>query len=143
MREVAGVHQELFAENSDLYGEDLRIKIERCLGVTDAEAERASHRREEYRKVMEAALVGIDLVVTPTLPCVAPLIGAGGTGDLDVRERLIGRTFPFNALGWPALALPCGAAEGGLPASVQLVGRPGSDALVLAAGRLLETALAL
>jgi aspartyl-tRNA(Asn)/glutamyl-tRNA(Gln) amidotransferase subunit A len=143
MHEVAGVHGELFAENSDLYGEDLRIKIERCLGVTDAEAERASHRREEYREVMEEALVGIDLVVTPTLPCVAPRVGAGGTGDLDVRETLISRTFPFNALGWPALALPCGAAEGGLPASVQLVGRHGSDALVLAAGRLLETALAL
>ena len=143
MHEVAGVHGELFAENSDLYGEDLRIKIERCLGVTDAEAEHASHRREEYREVMEEALVGIDLVVTPALPCVAPRVGAGGTGDLDVRERLISRTFPFNALGWPALALPCGPAEDGLPASVQLVGRPGSDALVLAAGRLLETALAL
>ena len=45
-------------------------------------------------------------------------------------------------VGWPALALPCGAAEGGLPASVQLVGRPGADALVLAVGALLEQALA-
>ena len=51
-------------------------------------------------------------------------------------------TFPFNALGWPALALPCGPAEDGLPASVQLVGRPGDDGRVLAAGRLLELLLA-
>jgi aspartyl-tRNA(Asn)/glutamyl-tRNA(Gln) amidotransferase subunit A len=49
---------------------------------------------------------------------------------------------PINALGWPALALPCGKAEDGLPASVQLVGRAGDDALVLAAGRLLEAQLA-
>jgi Asp-tRNA(Asn)/Glu-tRNA(Gln) amidotransferase A subunit family amidase len=48
-------------------------------------------------------------------------------------------TYPFNALGWPALALPCGSAEEGLPASVQIVGRPGDDALVLAAGRLLSS----
>ena len=68
--------------------------------------------------------------------------GAGGIGDLDVREDIVSRTFPVNALGWPALALPCGAAEGGLPASVQLVGRPGADALVLAVGALLEQALA-
>ncbi|MGH3065438.1 MAG: amidase [Gaiellaceae bacterium] len=141
MREVAGVHQELFAENSDLYGEDLRIKIERCLDVTDAEAETAARRRAEYRDLVEHALAGVDLVVTPTLPCVAPEIGAGGIGDLDVRETMISRTFPFNALGWPALALPCGLAEHGLPASVQLAGRAGADALVLAAGRLLETAL--
>jgi len=140
--EVAAVHSELFAENADLYGEDVRIKIERCLEVTDAEAARAARRREEYREVVDEAVAGIDLVLTPTLAFVAPWIGAGAPGDLQVREALISRTFPFNALGWPALALPCGAAEDGLPASVQLAGRPGADGLVLAAGRLLEAALA-
>ena len=73
---------------------------------------------------------------------VAPRVGEGEIGDLEVREALISRTYPFNLLGWPALALPCGSAEDGLPASVQLVGGPGQDALVLAAGRLLEAALA-
>jgi len=141
MHEVAGVHCELFAENADLYGEDVRVKIERCLEVTDADAQWAARRREEHRELVEETLAGIDLVLTPTLPVVAPAIGAGGTGDLEVRETLISRTFPFNALGWPALALPCGAAEDGLPASIQLAGRPGSDSLVLAAGRLLEAEL--
>ena len=50
-------------------------------------------------------------------------------------------TFPFNALGWPALALPAGPAEHGLPASLQLVGRAGDDPLVLAEGAALEPAL--
>jgi Asp-tRNA(Asn)/Glu-tRNA(Gln) amidotransferase A subunit family amidase len=50
-------------------------------------------------------------------------------------------TYPFNALGWPALALPCGPAEDGLPASVQLVARSGLDATVLAVGALIEHAL--
>ena len=40
------------------------------------------------------------------------------------RADFVRFTFPFNALGWPALALPCGAAEDGLPASIQIVGRP-------------------
>ena len=142
MHEVADVHRELFAENADLYGEDVRIKIERCLAVTDAEVAAAGARRDDYGERIEELLRGLDLILTPTLPFVAPRIGAGGTGDLDVREALISRTYPFNLLGWPALALPCGRAEGGLPASIQLVGRPGADALVLAAGRLLERALA-
>jgi Asp-tRNA(Asn)/Glu-tRNA(Gln) amidotransferase A subunit family amidase len=64
-----------------------------------------------------------------------------GTDDLEIRERMIQFTLPFNTLGWPALALPCGPAEDDLPASVQLVGRPRSDALVLAAGEALEAAL--
>ena len=141
MREVADVHRELFAQNAESYGEDVRIKVERCLDVRDSEVERGIRRRAEYADRMSEALDGLDLVLTPTLPIVAPLLGAGGIGDLEVRESLIRFTFPFSALGWPALALPCGAAEDGLPASVQLAGRAGADVLVLAAGRLLEATL--
>ena len=136
--EVADVHRELFAENGDLYGEDVRIKVERCLTVQDSEVQRAERLRAEYREQVEAALDSLDLVLTPTLPVVAPRLRRGGTGDLDVREQLIRFTYPFSALGWPALALPCGAAEDGLPASLQIAGRAGSDALVLAAARLLS-----
>jgi Asp-tRNA(Asn)/Glu-tRNA(Gln) amidotransferase A subunit family amidase len=83
-------------------------------------------------------LDGLDLLLAPTLACVAPLTGIG---DLALRERLIANTLPFNTLGWPALALPTGPAEDGLPASVQLVGRRGADALVLAAGTRLAALL--
>jgi Asp-tRNA(Asn)/Glu-tRNA(Gln) amidotransferase A subunit family amidase len=138
MREVADVHRELFAESAGLYGEDVRIKVERCLAVRDADVSRATQLRAEYRERCEEALDGLDLVLTPTLPVVAPPIGAGGTGDLAVRETLIRFTYPFSALGWPALAVPCGPAEDGLPASLQIAGRAGADALVLAAGKLLS-----
>jgi Asp-tRNA(Asn)/Glu-tRNA(Gln) amidotransferase A subunit family amidase len=141
MREVAGVHRELFAENADLYGEDVRIKLERCLQVTDAEAAASERRRADYREQMDEALDGFDLLVTPTLPIVAPRVGEGAPGDLAVRDALTSRPYPFNVLGWPALALPCGSAEDGLPASVQLAAPAGGDALVLAAGVLLETTL--
>ena len=138
MREVADVHRELYAEHAELYGEELATKIERCLAVSDAEAAAAAHAREEYRERCIDALDGFDLLLTPTLVCVAP---PTGVGDLALRGTLIRHTLPFNALGWPALALPCGPAEETLPASVQLVGRPGADALVLAAGERLDDAL--
>jgi aspartyl-tRNA(Asn)/glutamyl-tRNA(Gln) amidotransferase subunit A len=137
-REVADVHRELIAEASELYGEDVRIKVERCLEVSDGEATAAARERERYRERLAAVFEDVDLLLTPTLPIVAPRRGAGGTGDLDVRERLIENTYPFNATGLPALALPLGGAEDGLPASLQLVGT--DDALVLAAGRLFEIA---
>jgi aspartyl-tRNA(Asn)/glutamyl-tRNA(Gln) amidotransferase subunit A len=137
MREVADVHRELYGENAELYGEDVRIKLERCLAVRDAEVEQATALRAEYRERCEEALAGVDLVLTPTLPIVAPRLGAGGTGDLAVREALIRFTYPFSTLGWPALAVPCGVAEDGLPASLQIAGRAGDDALVLAVGKLL------
>jgi aspartyl-tRNA(Asn)/glutamyl-tRNA(Gln) amidotransferase subunit A len=131
MREVAEVHRELYSEDGELYGEELAAKIERCLSVSDAEVTQAEQIRSEYRERCEELLEGLDLLLTPTLVCVAP---PTGIGDQALRETLIRNTLPFNTLGWPALALPCGPAEDGLPASVQLVGRPGADALVLAAG---------
>ena len=139
MREVANVHRELFAENADLYGEDVRLKLERCFAVRDADVSRAERLRDEYREQVEAALAGLDLVLTPTLPVVPPLLGRrAAAGDLDVRADLIRFTYPFSALGWPALALPCGTTGEGLPVSLQIAGRAGADALVLAAGRLLS-----
>jgi len=138
MREVADVHRGLFPERADEYGENVRTKLERCMAVTDGEVEAARRAREAYRAAAESALGDADLLLTPTLAMVAP---PSGVDELTIRERMIQFTIPFNALGWPALALPCGPAEDGLPASVQLVGRPGDDALVLAVGEALEIAL--
>jgi Asp-tRNA(Asn)/Glu-tRNA(Gln) amidotransferase A subunit family amidase len=136
-REVADIHGELYAENAELYSEDLARKIEICLAVTEPEVEAARRERESHRDRVDTLLEELDLVLTPTIPCVAPPVGIG---DAALRSRLTRNTLPFNSLGWPALALPCGRAEEGLPASVQLVGRAGEDALVLAAGRALEAA---
>jgi aspartyl-tRNA(Asn)/glutamyl-tRNA(Gln) amidotransferase subunit A len=140
MREVADVHRELFAEFSDSYGENVRTKVQRCLELTDADYERGLRARAELAERAESALEGIDLLVTPTLAFVAPPLPAD---DLEIREAVIRFTYPFNALGWPTLALPCGPAEHGLPASVQIAGRPSSDALILAVGERMESALSL
>jgi aspartyl-tRNA(Asn)/glutamyl-tRNA(Gln) amidotransferase subunit A len=135
-RECAEVHAELFAAHREQYGENVATKLQLALAVTDAQAGAAHAVRERYRDRMAAALEDIDLLLTPTLARVAP---PAGVGDLKLREWVLRFTYPFNATGQPALALPCGAAEDGLPASVQLVGKPGADALVLAAGRALST----
>ena len=137
-REAADVHRHLFAEHRDEYGENVRTKIERCLSVTDEAYERALQARRQYVADFEEAASGVDLVLTPTLECVAPPVGIG---DLALRERLIELTYPFNAVGWPSLALPCGEAELGLPASVSLSAPRGRDVYVLGAGLALEAAL--
>jgi aspartyl-tRNA(Asn)/glutamyl-tRNA(Gln) amidotransferase subunit A len=137
MREVAESHRGLFPEHAASYGENVRTKLERCIAVTDAEFEAARRRLEDYRERAAEAMEGLDLLVTPTLAFVAP---PAVKDDLEIREAVIRFTYPFNALGWPALALPCGPAEHGLPASIQLVAPVGEDARVLAAGTLLERA---
>ena len=137
MREVADTHRELYAENADLYGANVASKIELCLAVSDSEYQVGLRAREAYRAAFDEQLGSADLVVTPTLPRVAPPYG----DEREQRGWLTLLTWPFNVLGAPALALPAGPAEDGLPASVQIAGRPGADALVLAAGTALQHAL--
>ncbi len=137
-REAAESHSGLFPEHAEAYGEDVRAKLLLALEVTDRRAEAAERARAEHRERAEEALDGVDLVLLPTLAFVAPGVEAA---ELDVREAMTRFTFPINSLGWPALALPCGPAEHGLPASVQIVGRPGDDARVLAVGEALEAEL--
>ena len=99
----------------------------------------AVRARDELRAAAERALDKQRLLLTPTLAFVAP---AADVDEIAERASIVQFTYPFNALGWPALALPAGPAENGLPASVQLVGRPGDDAHVLSVGLALEAALA-
>ncbi len=129
MREVGDVHRELYAEQAELYGENIRGKVERCIAVSDEECAVALRARAEHAERAFAALAGHDLLVTPTLSVPPP---PADVVEVEIRGALTLFTFPFNALGWPALALPVGSS------SIQVVGRPGDDALVLAAGLALE-----
>jgi aspartyl-tRNA(Asn)/glutamyl-tRNA(Gln) amidotransferase subunit A len=138
MREAAHVHRDLFPERRNEYGEDVRAKLERCFAVTDDAYDEALAAREAFRAEWAEVTAPFDLVLTPTLPCVAL---RAGLGDRALRETLISLTYPVSAVGVPALAIPCGTAQDGLPASIQLVGQPGEDALVLGAGLALEPLL--
>jgi aspartyl-tRNA(Asn)/glutamyl-tRNA(Gln) amidotransferase subunit A len=83
----------------------------------------------------------IDAVVEPTIPIVAPLRGSGYDepfGDLDD----LSLTYYWDWTGFPVVALPSGVGRrSGLPVSVSLIGRPGSDWDLLALGASLQDEL--
>ncbi len=49
-------------------------------------------------------------------------------------------TMAFNVTGQPALSVCSGYGEGGLPVSIQLIGKPFQEATVFQAGHAYETA---
>ena len=133
------MHRELYAEHAELYGENVASKIELCLaghrrGVRGGRRARASATASSSRRRWTAS------TCSSRRRCRSSRRRAG-QDERELRRQLTLLTWPFNVLGAPALAIPCGPAEDGLPASVQIVGRPGDDALVLGAGALLESLL--
>jgi amidase len=101
------------------------------------------------RRIVEAFVAGFDLLVTPTMACVPPLIGAWRTGSDDPlmalhnSYRMAVFTSLFNVTGQPAISVPVHHDdETGLPVGAQIVAAPWREDLLLQVARSLEVALA-
>ena len=92
----------------------------------------AQRFRSWYAREASKLMAEVDVLVTPTGPATAPL--ASEMTDPLRRIRQPSYTAPFNLLGYPALAIPAGFSEEGLPFSAQIVGAPFAEALLLRAG---------
>ena len=88
--------------------------------------------RERLMGTMDAQ--GIDLWLTPSATGAAPR-GLQSTGDPVMN-------LPWTNAGLPALTIPSGTDEDGLPLAVQLVGRWQEDERLLQGGLAIEAALA-
>jgi amidase len=85
---------------------------------------------------------GADVLVLPTIPH-PPLPTGSMTGlrTLALAGRVTPFTAPWNVTGQPALSIPGAWTDDGLPVGVQLVGRPGEEALLLQVAAQLEGVL--
>lgn len=129
-----------------------------------AEVGQASRRALEVFERINAVFDEVDLIVTPTMPSVAfaaegPMPGAAIKPNPDpaVRSPLVDAalrsndsgidpisgvcfTIPFNLTGHPAVSVPAGLDERGVPVGMQIVGPRFSDLRLLGLAQLLERA---
>jgi amidase len=97
-------------------------------------------------RAVNADLDPFDIYVTPTLTQLPRPMGYYDMSmtDLDAYNALwtdAAFMFPFNFSGQPAISLPLAMSKSGIPIGVQLVGRYGDEATVLAASTQLEQAI--
>jgi Asp-tRNA(Asn)/Glu-tRNA(Gln) amidotransferase A subunit family amidase len=101
----------------------------RATTITAAEVGRALQSRHRLDSILAGFFADYDLLVTPTagvqafdLPRSASDWGPG---------EWMAYTPAFNLSGYPAISVPCGLSDDGLPVGMQIVGRPAEDATVL------------
>ena len=142
--ESASVHERWLRERPGDYGPETLERLRPGLFVTAAQYLRAQKLRaltfDEYAELFR----GVDALVLPSVPAVAPRIGQDTidlAGEvLETRAVITRFSRLFNFVGAPALSVPCGFGAHGLPVGLQIAGRPMDEETVIAIGAAYERA---
>ena len=121
-------------EHGDRLSPQLRALLDEGAGRSPAEYLDALGLAQAGRQELARLFERQDLILTPSAPGEAPA-GLDSTGDPRFNRA-------WTLLGAPCVHLPTGSGEAGLPVGVQLVGRPGDDARLLASAAWAERQLA-
>ena len=123
--EAAQVHANWFDKYADLYSAKFTELIKRGQSITDSQLQDAFAARDAFRDLITQTMVenSIDLWISPPTIGPAPK-GLESTGDPVMN-------LPWTQIGFPALNLPSGKTEDGLPMGFQLVGKWNTDEALL------------
>ena len=133
---------ETYPEDRSLYGADVRALLDQGRLVPATDYINAQRLRRKMRREFDQVWKEVDCLITPATPSPAPRVGDTtirlGGRDEDVRLASTRLVRGVNALGYPALSLPCGLSASGLPVGMQIIGPAFEEALLLRVGAALE-----
>lgn len=129
--EAFAYHHGDLATKWQRYGRYTRTILARGAFYSGADYVQAQRFRSYFKKAVWDVMVDLDVLITPT-----SLTPAEKIAEMDMQRRMLspGFTGQWNLIGLPALAVPCGFSASGLPLSMQIVGKPFAEAMVLRVG---------
>ena len=136
--EAYAYHAADLAETPEKYPPLLRSSLSSGALYLAHEYVNAQRARQILKQEVAALLKDVDVLVTPTFAKTAPTFAQAYA---DQRRRLsVSYTSLYNMTGLPALSIPCGFDDAGLPIGLQIAGRPFAEATVLQVGHAYERA---
>jgi aspartyl-tRNA(Asn)/glutamyl-tRNA(Gln) amidotransferase subunit A len=132
--EAYAYHAGDVAKHPELYQAETVRRIRTGENVTAAEYMQKRRELEAARRNVRDVFAEVDLLVTPTTPLPAPAIAelrANADSLRPAELKLLRNTRPFNVWGLPAISVPCGFTQGGLPIGWQIAGPHWREDLVL------------
>jgi len=134
----AAFHSERLKEHPDRFGADVLQRLRNGAALSSSEYALARRMQAEGRRRFEMFFDKFDILLLPTTPIAAPPIE--DTSPLEAARQLTRFTSAFNLTGLPAMSVPCGFTETGLPLGLQIVSKHWAEAKVLQAGYAFEQA---
>jgi aspartyl-tRNA(Asn)/glutamyl-tRNA(Gln) amidotransferase subunit A len=142
--EASATMERYLARRED-FGTDVLALLDQGRLIPATDYINAQRIRRALRQEFQSVWKQVDCLLTPTTPTSAPRIGQTtlklGSDEEDVRIASTRLVRGINVLGLPALSLPCGFDEQGLPLGLQIIGRSFQEALILRVGAAVEDAL--
>ena len=135
--EGAAYHAADLRERPELFSDELRAAFELGSFYRATDYVQAQRLRRHLTLQVSREMADLDAILMPTSPVPATPIEASPPGHAMLRPR---NTMPFNALGLPAISVPCGFTAAGLPIGLQVAGHAFDEAGVLRVARAYEQA---
>jgi aspartyl-tRNA(Asn)/glutamyl-tRNA(Gln) amidotransferase subunit A len=140
--EASAYHAPMLARYAERYSPGVRLRLEMGRTILAEDYVRAMQLRELLTARVDAAFTQCDAILLPALAIPAPVLGET-TVTIDgatepVRAVMLRLTQLFNITGHPAIAVPAGRTNSGLPVGMQLVGARGRTAQLLATAAQVE-----
>ncbi|MEN0036079.1 MAG: amidase [Cellvibrio sp.] len=129
-RSIWQTHGDWIAQHKPTFASDIHARFQWCATLTDADQAAAEAERELLRADIESWFTDVDLILLPTTPGAAPLLGAAPHWMETYRSQLMGLTAPAGLAGLPQIHLPVLTDEGA-PCGVSLLGKRGNDKALL------------
>jgi len=138
----ASAHMEKHLGDRSRFGPDVYSLLQQGRLVPATDYINAQRLRRVVCRQFTELWREVDCLLTPATPNTAPPIGAQtvklGGAEEDVRLATTRLVRGINVLGLPALVMPCGLSEHGLPIGLQIIGSAFDEALLLKVGAALE-----
>lgn len=127
-------HAEMIGKYADVYQPETLRRIRSGEKVSAEQYGELKQQLEQARRDARDLFRGIDVLVTPTTPIPAPGIAELTENRENLRPtelRLLRNTRPFNVWGLPAISVPCGFTDAGLPIGLQIAGPHWGEGVIL------------
>jgi aspartyl-tRNA(Asn)/glutamyl-tRNA(Gln) amidotransferase subunit A len=127
--EAAAVHRTLWSQHPDRLGADVLARLRRGADIPEPDYRAALDDAAVLRDELAGTLAGVEAIVEPTVPIVAPTI-VDARVDQTLPAILVSNTRLANVTGTPALSLPIPSAT--LPVGLQVMAPTDATALAVA-----------